>query len=51
VGYHADDGKLFKEKGYGDQFGPTCTEGDTMGCGILFSPHSAAEDGGEFLHA
>ena len=44
VGYHADDGKLFQEKGYGDQFGPTCTEGDTMGCGIHFSLQST-EDG------
>lgn len=43
VGYHADDGKLFVEKGHGDPFGPTCTEGDTMGCGIQFSPCGAEE--------
>ena len=47
VGYHADDGKLFKAKGHGDPFGPSCTEGDVMGCGIVFSPLSiAAEDCG-----
>ena len=37
VGYHADDGKMFKEKGMGEAFGPTCTTGDTMGCGVRFS--------------
>lgn len=37
VGYHADDGKMFKEKGMGEDFGPLCTAGDTMGCGVRFS--------------
>lgn len=47
MGYHADDGKLFKAKGHGDPFGPSCTEGDVMGCGIVFSPlGTAAEDCG-----
>lgn len=36
VGYHADNGQLYKEKGHGDEFGPTCTTGDTMGCGVRF---------------
>ena len=36
IGYHADDGRLFHQDGYGKQFGPTCTEGDRMGCGIDF---------------
>lgn len=36
VGYHADDGKLFVERGMGVDFGPSCSEGDRMGCGILF---------------
>lgn len=36
VGYHADNGHLYKEKGNGDPFGPTCTTGDVMGCGIKF---------------
>ena len=37
VGYHADDGKMFKEKGIGEDFGPLCTAGDTMGCGVKFT--------------
>ena len=37
VGYHADNGHIYKEKGQGDPFGPLCTVGDTMGCGIKFS--------------
>ena len=36
VGYHADNGKLYKEQPYGVNFGPTCTVCDTMGCGIDF---------------
>ena len=36
VGYHADDGKLFYQNGYGVKFGPTCTAGDRMGCGVDF---------------
>ena len=36
VGYHADDGKLFVEQGQGKEFGPSCSEGDIMGCGIMF---------------
>ena len=37
VGYHADDGKMFKERGVGMDFGPTCTTGDIMGCGVRFT--------------
>ena len=37
IGYHADNGHLYKEKGHGEVFGPTCTEGDRMGCGVRFS--------------
>lgn len=44
VGYHADNGHLYKEKGHGEPFGPTCTEGDTMGCGIKFLPGSDSDD-------
>ena len=44
VGYHADDGKLFKEKGMGSAFGPSCTTGDTMGCGVRFTPSSDYEE-------
>ena len=36
VGYHADNGQLYKEKGIGEAFGPPCSEGDIMGCGIHF---------------
>ena len=44
VGYHADDGKLFKEKGLGDEFGPRCTHGDRMGCGIQFPVHAEEDE-------
>ncbi len=37
IGYHADDGRMFYQDGYGKQFGPTCTKGDRMGCGIDFN--------------
>lgn len=43
VGYHADDGKVFVERGHGEPFGPTCTDGDTMGCGIIFADKGEAE--------
>ena len=36
VGYHADDGCLFYEQGSGEEFGPTCSAGDQMGCGVDF---------------
>lgn len=36
IGYHADDGQLFVEQGHGVEFGPTCTTGDRMGCGVVF---------------
>ncbi len=37
IGYHADDGKVFIERGQGDVFGPPCGEGDTMGCGVRYT--------------
>lgn len=43
VGYHADNGHLYNEKGLGDEFGPTCTTGDTMGCGVRFPPSDDRE--------
>ena len=46
VGYHADDGKLFKGRGQGDPFGPQCTAGDRMGCGIHFPVHVGQEEEG-----
>ncbi|XP_064600624.1 SPRY domain-containing protein 3-like isoform X2 [Liolophura sinensis] len=36
VGYHADDGKLFKANGFGRVFGPKNYIGDKVGCGIIF---------------
>ncbi|KAL8603792.1 hypothetical protein ACOMHN_058527 [Nucella lapillus] len=36
VGYHADDGRLYKGAGHGMPFGPKCRKGDRMGCGIRF---------------
>ncbi|XP_052066245.1 SPRY domain-containing protein 3-like [Mytilus californianus] len=36
VGYHADDGKLFKSEGFGKPFGPVSQVGDKLGCGIKF---------------
>ena len=44
VGYHADDGKVFKGRGHGDPFGPRCTAGDRMGCGILFPVQTEREE-------
>ena len=36
IGYHASDGKCFHQCGQGREFGPACTTGDRMGCGIDF---------------
>ena len=41
VGYHADDGKLFNQ-GDGKQFGPLCTAGDRMGCGVDFGSEDSS---------
>ena len=42
-GYHADDGNFFNGSGMGTEFGPTCTDGDRMGCGVDFSTdHSSS---------
>ena len=49
VGYHADDGKLFVEQGKGQEFGPVCSEGDRMGCGIVF--HTEDMDKGRLEEA
>ena len=44
VGYHADDGQLFQERGVGKDYGPVCGAGDVMGCGIRFTGTSVAEE-------
>ncbi|GAB1605036.1 SPRY domain-containing protein 3-like isoform X1 [Argonauta hians] len=36
IGYHADDGRLYKACGMGRPFGPKCFTGERMGCGIKF---------------
>ena len=46
VGYHADDGYIYYQRGIGKEFGPTCTVGDRMGCGVDFS----SEDSSGYLN-
>ncbi|KAJ0036375.1 hypothetical protein NQD34_005052 [Periophthalmus magnuspinnatus] len=36
VAYHADNGKLYNGNPVGQQFGPKCSRGDRIGCGIHF---------------
>lgn len=36
IGYHAGNGRLFKGTPKGLIFGPTCVNGDRVGCGIKF---------------
>ena len=38
IGYHADNGGLYHEHGVPQLYGPTCTVGDRMGCGVDFTP-------------
>ncbi|KAI5477184.1 Ran-binding protein [Pseudohyphozyma bogoriensis] len=38
-GYHADDGFSFSSRGTGVPYGPRCTTGDVVGCGIDFTAH------------
>ena len=42
-GYHADDGNLYHESGGGSAFGPTCTDGDRMGCGVDFITNCSSD--------
>ena len=42
IGYHADDGLLYNESGEGKPFGPTCTIGDRMGCGVDFESEDSS---------
>ncbi|XP_042866168.1 SPRY domain-containing protein 3-like isoform X3 [Penaeus japonicus] len=44
VGYHADDGRLYKARPRGVVFGPRCGAGDRMGCGIKFEQISPEND-------
>jgi Ran-binding protein 9/10 len=36
IGYHADDGNLYRGAGTGTSFGPSYTTNDIVGCGINF---------------
>ena len=37
IGYHADDGTVYRDAGKMSSRGPICRKGDVMGCGIDFS--------------
>ena len=47
IGYHADDGNLFKASGNSVGYGPKYGKGDVVGCGIFFTSedHTAAMNG------
>ena len=51
IGYHLDDGKLFKAFKLGHNFGPKAYTCDTVGCGIRFNKvtHCGALKGGDNL--
>jgi hypothetical protein len=36
IGYHADDGKLYRGAGTGTSYGPSYTTNDIVGCGVNF---------------
>ncbi|CAN6244696.1 unnamed protein product [Urochloa humidicola] len=36
IGYHGDDGQLYRSQGKGESFGPKFTSGDTIGAGINY---------------
>ena len=40
IGYHADDGNLYRGAGTGASYGPSYTTNDIVGCGINFSEKS-----------
>ena len=42
VGYHADNGKLYLQTGHGKNFGPVCSAGDRMGCGVDFGSEDSS---------
>ncbi|XP_042238419.1 SPRY domain-containing protein 3-like [Homarus americanus] len=44
VGYHADDGRLYKARPRGVVFGPRCGAGDRMGCGVKYDQLSLESD-------
>ena len=46
IGYHTDDGKLFKESNSGQSFGPKAYAGDTIGCGARLNRVSTSDASG-----
>lgn len=40
IGYHSDDGNLFRATGHGRSYGPRFGDGDTVGCGICLLTHA-----------
>ena len=42
IGYHSDDGNLYYQRGHGEEYGPTCTIGDRIGCGVDFESDSSS---------
>ena len=40
IGYHADDGNLYRGAGTGTAFGPSYSTGDVIGCGVNFQEKS-----------
>ncbi|XP_054716959.1 SPRY domain-containing protein 3-like [Uloborus diversus] len=40
IGYHAEDGRLYRDADKGMEFGPKCDSGDRMGCGIIYDTPS-----------
>ena len=44
IGYHGDNGCLYKEQGHGKPFGPKCEQGDVMGCGVILDPSDSSND-------
>ena len=44
IGYHADDGRLYYQCQHSrERFGPTCTAGDRMGCGVDFESEDSSD--------
>ncbi|CAC5404522.1 unnamed protein product [Mytilus coruscus] len=42
IGFHADDGRIYIENGYGRPYGPSSNVGDIIGCGIHLPTETTA---------
>ena len=40
LGYHSDNGQLYQARDRGKYFGPIAKKGDSIGCGINFTPNN-----------